>query len=135
MQWDEEWQNFNTTDDIADLAENPRNGSTLILPYNISISDKYGVDVTLAEYIGRAHPVSYYGTQLGVSGSWSSSVPATDADTRFALRRLAIYTGDVYVREPSGVGYWANVNVSFSKSYDNLLSPISLDVTRVEGGV
>ena len=135
LQWDEEWQNFNTTDDIADLAENPRNGSTLILPYNISISDKYGVDVTLAEYIGRAHPVSYYGTQLGVSGSWSSSVPATDADTRFALRRLAIYTGDVYVREPSGVGYWANVNVSFSKSYDNLLSPISLDVTRVEGGV
>lgn len=135
LQWDEEWQNFNTTEDVAELVQSPRNGSTLILPYNISITDKYGMDVTLAEYIGRAHPVSYYGTQLGVGGSWSSSVPASDADTRFALRRLAIYPGDVYVREPSGVGYWANVNVSFSKSYDNMLSPISLDVTRVEGGV
>ena len=135
LQWDEEWQNFNTTEDVAELVQSPRNGSTLILPYNISITDKYGMDVTLAEYIGRAHPVSYYGTQLGVGGSWSSSVPASDADIRFALRRLAIYPGDVYVREPSGVGYWANVNVSFSKSYDNMLSPISLDVTRVEGGV
>lgn len=135
LQWDEEWQNFNISQDVADLAESPKNGSTLILPYNISITDKYGMDVTLAEYIGRAHPVSYYGTQLGVGGSWSSSIPASDADTRFALRRLAIYPGDVYVREPSGVGYWANVNVSFSKSYDNLLSPISLEVTRVEGGV
>lgn len=135
LQWDEEWHNFNTTENIAELVQSPRNGSTLILPYNISITDKYGMDVTLAEYIGRAHPVSYYGTQLGVGGSWSSSIPASDADTRFALRRLAIYPGDVYVREPSGVGYWANVNVSFSKSYDNLLSPISLEVTRVEGGV
>lgn len=135
LQWNEEWQNFNSTDDVAELVQSPSNGSTLILPYNISITDKYGMDVTLAEYIGRSHPVSYYGTQLGIGGSWSSSIPASDADTRFALRRLAIYPGDVYVREPSGVGYWANVNVSFSKSYDNMLSPISLDVTRVEGGV
>lgn len=135
LQWDEEWQTFNPTTDIADLNESPKNGSTLILPYNVSITDKYGMDVALVEYIGRAHPVSYYGTQLGVGGSWSSSIPASDADTRFALRRLAIYPGDVYVREPSGVGYWANVNVSFSKNYDNLLSPVSLEVTRVEGGM
>ena len=93
------------------------------------------MDVSLVEYIGRAHPVSYYGTQLGVESNWSSDIARNDSETLYALRRLAIYQGDVYVREPSGSGYWAHVNPSFDRSYDNMTIPVSLQLTRVEGGV
>ena len=40
-------------------------------------------------------------------------VDKNDKETLYALRRLAKWMGDVYVREPSGSGYWANVTVSF----------------------
>ena len=43
--------------------------------------------------------------------------------------------GDVYVREPSGSGYWANVSVSFSQRHTALTIPVTLNLTRVEGGV
>lgn len=136
IQWDETFGEFLREDNNPDeRVEEPWSGSVLRLPYNVSISDKYNMDVNLAEYIGRSHPVSYYGTQLGIGGSWSTDIPRDDTETLYALRRLAIYTGDVYVREPSGVGYWAKINVSFNKNYDSMLIPVSLDVTRVEGGV
>lgn len=51
------------------------------------------------------------------------------------LRRLAIYTGDVYVREPSGSGYWASISVSISQTHCEVSIPVSLDITRVEGGI
>lgn len=134
IQWEEAWSDFNVA--AEDEAEEPAySGSLLRLPYNIDVSDKHNSDVSLIEYIGRSHPVSYYGTQLGETASWSVEIPKDDKDTLYALRRLAIYQGDVYVREPSGSGYWANVKVSISQKHKDLSIPISLDVTRVEGGM
>ena len=134
IQWDEAWQNFDVVSE--DEAEEPAYaGSMLRLPYNIDVSDKHGSDVSLVEYIGRSHPVSYYGTQLGETSSWSVEIPKKDKETLYALRRLAIYQGDVYVREPSGSGYWANVKVSISQKHRELSIPISMDITRVEGGM
>ena len=136
IQWDEDWKAFaRTGDTLVQRVEEPWSGSLVKLPYNITVSDSYSMDVNLAEYIGRSHPVSYYGTQLGVSGSWTSDIPRDDTETLYSLRRLAIYAGDAYVREPSGVGYWAKVNVSFNKSYNSMTIPVTIDVTRVEGGV
>lgn len=136
LQWDEEWTTFNVPSGDGDgLADPVWTGSMLRLPYNIKISEKSSIDTALVEYIGRSAPVSYYGTQLGVSGSWSSDIPASDINVRYALRRLQIWKGDVYVRAPNGVGYWANVNVSFNKDYNSMLTPITIDVTRVEGGI
>ena len=43
--------------------------------------------------------------------------------------------GDVYVREPSGVGHWATITVSFNNKYDSLVLPITLNITRVDGGI
>ena len=86
------------------------------------------------EYIGRKHPVSYYGTQQGETSSWKMEIPKKDKDTLYALRRLAKWMGDVYVREPSGIGYWANITVSFSQTHCKPVIPISRDVTRLEGG-
>lgn len=134
IQWDEDWSEFNTTDEAA-LEQPAWSGSLLKLPYNIDVSDKHSSDVTLIEYIGRKHPVSYYGTQLGETSSWSMEIAKDDVDTLYALRRLAIWMGDVYVREPSGSGYWANISVSFSQTHCAVTIPVTLDITRVEGGI
>ena len=102
---------------------------------NIDVSDTNKSDVSLIEYIGRKHPVSYYGTQLGVSSNWNVDFPKDDEETLYALRRLAIWMGDCYVREPSGSGYWAQVGVAFSQKHLDTVIPVTLTLTRVEGGI
>ena len=133
LQWDEEWRNFDALGDIAP-AEPELSGSMLKLPYNIDVSDNTKPEVTLVEYIGRSHPVSYYGTQIGSTSSWSMVIDKKDTETLYALRRLSRWLGDVYVREPSGSGYWAQVTVSFSQTHCEVTIPVSLSITRVEGG-
>jgi hypothetical protein len=133
IQWDEEWSSFDTNNEDA-LEEPTWAGSMLKLPYNIDVSDDHKVDVSLVSYIGRKRPVSYYGTQLGETASWNVEIPKSDVETLYALRRLAVWTGDVYVREPSGSGYWANISVSFSQKHKAVTIPVSLSITRVAGG-
>lgn len=134
IQWDETWSDFQTTSENQ-ISEPVWAGSMLKLPYNIDVSDSNSLDVSLVEYIGRSHPVSYYGTQLGVKSTWNVEIVKSDKDTLYGLRRLAIYTGDVYVREPSGTGYWANVSVSFGQKHREMTIPVTLNITRVEGDV
>lgn len=134
IQWDEEWSNFETSEESSALEQPPWSGSLLKLPYNIKVSDSNQPDVELVEYIGRPHPVAYYGTQRGTTSNWNTVIPASDKETIYALRRLSNWMGNVYVREPSGSGYWAHIKVSFSQSYDDLTVPVTLNVTRVEGG-
>lgn len=107
----------------------------LKLPYNIDVSDNYNPDVSFIEYVGRKHPVDYYGTQVGHTSTWNVAIEKDDTDTLYALRRLAEWMGRVYIREPSGSGYWASVKVSFSQTHCELTIPVTLDVTRVEGGM
>lgn len=133
IQWDEEWSSFDTWNG-DERERKPWGGSMLKLPYNIDVSDNNTSDVALVEYIGRSHPVSYYGTQLGVKSTWNVAIPKNDEETLYALRRLSVWMGDVYVREPSGSGYWANVAVSFSQKHKELTIPVTLNITRVEGG-
>ena len=134
IQWDEAWSDYDS--DIEDTLASPSwSGSMLKLPYNIDISDSNTKDVSLVEYIGREHPVGYYGTQLGTTSNWNMDIPASDIETLYALRRLQNWMGDVYVREPSGAGYWASISVSFSKKHCDVVIPVSISVTRVEGGV
>lgn len=133
IQWDEDWTSFDTKS-TDEMSESPWSGSMLKLPYNIDISDSHQADVALVEYIGRSHPISYYGTQLGETSTWNVSIDKKDKDTLYALRRLARWTGDVYVREPSGSGYWASIAVSFSQKHKELTIPVTLNITRVEGG-
>lgn len=133
LQWAEEWSNFDVVED-AEMVEPTWSGSMLKLLYNVDISDDYGPDVVAVKYIGRKHPVSYYGTQRGHSSTWRTEIPHYDKETLYALRRLADWMGDVYVREPSGSGYWANVIVSFGQTHCELTIPVNLKITRVEGG-
>ena len=133
IQWDEKWFAFDIDDENA-MTEPAWAGSMLKLPYNIDVSNDHSPDVALVEYIGRKHPVSYYGTQKGEKATWNMDVVKDDKETLHALRRLAVYSGDVYVREPSGSGYWAQVTVSFSQKHMELVIPVTLNITRVEGG-
>lgn len=134
IQWDEDWSNFDTTEE-SELEQPAWSGSMIKLPYNIDVSDSNDKDVELVEYIGRSHAVAYYGTQLGVKSSWSMEIPADDKETLYALRRLQIWMGNVYVREPSGSGYWASISVSFNQKHCDVTIPVTLSISRVEGGI
>ena len=134
IQWNETWDAFDAV--IGEDVEKPAwSGSMLKLPYNIDISDSNSIDVSMVNYIGRSNPVSYYGTQLGIKSTWNTEIPKSDKNTLYGLRKLAIYMGDVYVREPSGSGYWANISVSYNQNHNDPVIPVTLTITRVEGGV
>lgn len=134
IQWDEVWQTFDATPDNV-LEQPVWGGSMLKLPYNIDISNRRSKDVEHVKYIGRKHPIAYYGTQLGETSTWSVVIDKEDIETLYAIRRLGAWVGDVYVREPSGSGYWASITVNDDHKHTDLTIPISIDVTRVEGGV
>ena len=133
IQWDEESRIFDVNDNY-DFSEPKWSGTMLKLPYNIKFSESNQPDVSLVKYIGRKHPVGYYGTQLGITSTGETAIPRTDTETLYLLRCLQNWQGNCYMREPNGSGYWANITLSFSRSYDDLTIPITLNITRVEGG-
>ena len=130
IQWDEHSTNYDRRNDVG-YESSPM---MLDLPYNIKTNDDTKVEVELVKYSGRENPVSYYGTSKTTTVSWSSDIPKKDIERIDKLRHLMNWAGDVYVREPSGNGYWATVNVSFSQSYDDVIIPVTIQVTKVEGG-
>lgn len=134
IQWSEDWSPFDVTENEDALEQPVLSGSMLKLPYNVDISNNHKPDVSLVEYAGRNHPVSYYGTQRGETSTWSMEIEKDDIETLYALRRLSVWSGDVYIREPSGSGYWASVSVSFNQTHNELTIPVSIEVVRVEGG-
>lgn len=133
IQWDEVWRTFDVNDSPDEEDEPQWSGHMLRLPYNIDVSDNFDQDVELVEYIGREYPVSYYGTQKGHTSTWKVDIRKTDADTLYLIRRLARYSGDVYVREPSGTGYWAQIKVSYSLTHKNPTVPVTFNITHVDG--
>lgn len=133
LQWNETWNGVNLGYD-GTPTETAWTGCRLRLPYNIDVSESNSADVSLVEYIGRENPVSYYGTQVGTTATWNVDIEKSDTDTISMLRQLAVWMGDVYVREPSGTGYWANVEVSFKQTHTEVIIPVTLNITRVSGG-
>lgn len=134
IQWDEEWSTFDVNDEVS--AEGPEwTGSLVKLSYNIDVTDSRKREVELVKYAGRENPVSYYGTQRDEVSTWNMVIPKDDKETIYALRRLSLWSGDVYVREPSGMGYWANITVSFNQKHKDVSIPVTINVTRVEGGM
>lgn len=134
IQWDEEYASFDSTGNYNPGVRD-YHGSMVRLPYNVDTSESSDVDVSLVEYIGRRHPVAYFGTQIGKTDSWTCEIPRTDKETIYALRRLQQWMGTAYVREQNGVGYNAFVNITFSNKHDSLTIPITVSVKQVEGGI
>lgn len=134
IQWDEEWFDYNI-DDPDEMVGATWAGSIVRLPYNIDVTEEVSQDVELVNYAGRENPVSYYGTIKNESSNWSLVVPYDDRETIYALRRLSKYPGDVYIREPGGIGYWAKVTVTIASTHDSPACTVTIGVNRVEGGV
>lgn len=132
IQWDEKWSQFDYSGE-DEVETPPWTGSMLKLPYNVDVSEKFSPDTSLIKYIGRKSPVSYHGTQQGIGMSLNTEFPKEDKELLYTLRRLATWDGDVYVREPSGNGYNANITVSMNTKHKSMTVPVSLEVTRVEG--
>lgn len=135
IQWSEKWSDYDHDDSGDNNIEKPFAGSMIKIPYNVDISENKSPDVSLVEYAGREHPVSYYGTQKGETATWNVAIPSEDKELLYALRRLSRFAGDVYVREPSGTGYWANLTLSFSKNHLETIIPVTFNIKRVEGGM
>lgn len=135
IQWAEDWTSFDINDEAESTEEPAWSGSLIKIPYNVDVSESNSIDVSLIEYIGRKNPVSYYGTQVGETSTWNVEIPKNDKETIYALRRLSKWMGDVYVREPSGIGYWASISVSFNQKHCAVTVPVTFNITRVEGGM
>lgn len=131
IQWDEDWTQFDYPFG-EEVMTPPWQGSMLKLLGNVDTSENYDMDASFVEYIGRKNPVSYYGTQRGVSASWSTDIPKEDKETLYTLRRLADWDGNVYVREPNGTGYLANVKVNWSIKHKEVIIPVNIEVKKVE---
>lgn len=134
IQWDETWSDYKEIME-GEITDSVWAGSKIELIYNIDISESNDIDKSLINYIGRENPVSYYGTIVNTSMTWNIDIPKYDNNTLYMLRKLSNWMGDVYVREPSGLGYWANVTVSFSRRHTELVVPITIEIRRVEGGI
>lgn len=133
IQWSEEWTKFETSDE--DPEEPAYAGSMIKIPYNVDIQESARISTEVVEYVGRKHPVSYYGTQENETLTGNCEIPKEDTDMIYQLRRLAKWAGDVYIREPSGLGYWATIGVSFSLKHKAVTVPVTFSITRVEGGI
>ena len=147
IQWGEEVgiKQYNGMADL-DAPDSPTGGYQLKLRWNVDVNATTNPDQTNILYIGRKFPVSYFGTQIGESGNWSSEIPLFDdedesdeaEEAREALRlvrRLSMWMGNCYVREPSGLGFWATVKVSYDINHLENTIPVKLSITRVEGDV
>lgn len=129
IQWDEDWSE--PTNDMEGVSFS---GQRLILPFNVDVTEQWSKQSSLNEWAGRKSPVSRYGTQRGHTATWSCVVNRyRGLDQVNAVRKLATYMGDVYVREPYGSGYWAHVDVaSLGAVHGSPAVQVSLNVTRVD---
>ena len=126
IQWGESW-------DLVG-GEASRSGGMLVLPYNVAVEEQWSKESSLNEWAGRKSPVSRYGTHLGRTATWSCVLNKWDGrDQSDAVRRLAAWMGDAYVREPYGTGYAAHVDVTrLGTRYDSSAVEVTLTVTMVE---
>ena len=94
-------------------------------------------------YIAGTFPVPTHNGQFTIKDSniinptnmMAVDIDKKDKNTLYAIRRLARWKGDVYVREPSGSGYWANISVSYNQKHRDLVIPVTFTIIRVEGGM
>ena len=107
-------------------------GKQVILPGNVSFSNKWAKDFTLTKYLGGS-----------VQGDWNPAIERTmsakttipiqvDEDNIELIRQLATYPGICHIRTPDGSSFAANIEVSDDREekWTTRISKISLTVTR-----
>ena len=131
IQWNERWQEAIDPDDLADRSYEYA-GYLIDGLYNLQFDENGEPEVEEAKYIGREHPVSYYGTQLGYTATYQTEFPRGDQATLDLCRKLMGYLDDCYIREPSGTGFWAHVTTSLSRTEDSQAISFTVNASRVD---
>ena len=133
VQWDESWSEYVESEDDSAGAMHTYTGNRIDGIYNLNLDESGNMQSEDAEYIGRKHPVSYYGTQRGHTADYRVDFPKYDTETLMKCRRLMDYAGDAYVREPSGLGFWARIsNPRISRSYDSQAVSFTFEAVHVD---
>lgn len=107
-------------------------GKSLIFPYNIVTSNTVENNCILVNYVGRKYPIGYFGDSSNENPSWTFEIPKYEQTVLDELYLLQHYKGEVFIREPSGIGYLAIVSVSFNKSYSEVLVSVTLTANRLD---
>ncbi len=107
---------------------------TVELRFNLEWTEEHKPDVEYLAFHGRSNPVAHWGTQTGQSFKIHGSLAkGTDAITLAKLRLLANYRGACYVREPTGIAWWASViPTQMSGAYRTAEQRVELDIVRLE---
>lgn len=133
VQWDEQWDPFAEAEDSEGNAIYTYAGNRIDGIFNLNLDESGSMQAEDAEYIGRKHPVSYYGTQRGHSASYRVDFPKSDDVTLTKCRKLMDYAGDAYIREPSGLGFWAHVSSPrISRNYDSQAISFTFEAIHVD---
>ena len=132
IQWDERFVTAPVADETDDEALEFA-GTRIDGLYNLEFEESGSVQSEDIEYIGRKFPVSYYGTQKGYTATYQLEFPKEDTQTYRKARQLQGLLDDVYIREPSGVGFWAHCSsVRLSRSFDSMSVKLTVEAVRVD---
>lgn len=106
----------------------------MILPGNVSFSNKWSKDFTLTKYLGGA-----------VQGDWNPAVERSmsanitipveyERENIELIRRLAVYPGICHVRTPDGSSFAANIDVNDDREekWTTKLAKVSLSITKCD---
>lgn len=109
-------------------------GNQLILPGNVSFSNKWSKDFTLTKYLGGSTQGDW-NAAVDRSMSAKTTIPVeVNPDNIQLIRRLADYPGICHIRTPDGSSFSANIDVNDDREekWTTRISKISLDVHRCD---
>ncbi|MBR0482328.1 MAG: hypothetical protein IJJ48_07650, partial [Firmicutes bacterium] len=126
------------TDSDGDLFEEYSiiidfNGNRAVLPYDISMSNKWTKDFKKTVYLGGSQEGDW-NEAVERKGNYNYTLLADeDAETIRMLRELADYAGICHIRTPEGSSFSADIQVSENKAYIEWdVVKYTLAVTRID---
>lgn len=132
IQWGERWDVADEADEVAPGVLSYA-GERLRLPYELSLTEDREADMVEVTYLDRTRPVLYVGRALSQQFSASGVIDEdSDPGIHGRVRAMLDLGGPVYVREPSGSGFWASVRGTITP-LSRGMAQISLRFVRVEG--
>lgn len=103
----------------------------LELPYGLTITDSYSKDVEFRSHLDGSID-GYWRQNIERKSSLGTSVIKLIQPTEIEMaRKLARYTGAVFVRLPNGTAYEADVQVSDMSVKNKAVTAISIDATEI----
>lgn len=124
--WDESWK----SDDGGDYGE--YYGSRCVLPHGLTLEESPTVDSAINKFAGNRFGTLYTGDSGDHECSYGMALlELGDEDSVAAMRKLATHRGACYVRDPSGLGFWARVRLTFTHTLSFRKKGARIEVSRV----